>query len=154
MIKDYGNSKISEKICALKNNMCVHIDGAFGINYYDKENDKIVFNNKPIEHKNILMFYCGTGITPFYSILKNVKKDTQYNFKLFGSLKNKTDNVLTNIGVKHRIFYFDNKINEKKLNKILKNYDVTETTILLCGSESYNNFITNSINKAFTICKW
>jgi hypothetical protein len=154
-IKDYGDNKISEKICAFKENMSIHLDGPFGKNYYDKNSDAIIFNNIPIEKKNILMFYCGTGITPFYSIINNMNKDTKYKFKLFGSLKNDSENYLQ-IGnnVKHKLFYSHSKLNEMKIHKILKKYDSSDTTILLCGNESYNNMIIDSVDNKFTICKW
>jgi hypothetical protein len=29
-----------------------------------------------------------------------------------------------------------------------------DTTILLCGSESYNNFVSEHITKEFNVCKW
>jgi NAD(P)H-flavin reductase len=153
---DYGNNKISERICAFKKDMSIHLDGPFGKNYYDKNSDSIIFNNIPIEHKNILMFYCGTGITPFCSILNNINTDTKYKFKLFGSLKNDSENYLqiSNKNVKQKIYYSDNKLTYKTISKILKKYNPLNTIILLCGSESYNNMIINSVDKKFTICKW
>jgi ferredoxin-NADP reductase len=98
------------------------------------------------------MFYCGTGITPFYSILKNLNKNTKYNFKVFGSLKNKNENILNDI--KQKIFYSTNKLTSKKIKKIVKKYSPLDTTILLCGSESYNNLVSDSIIKEFCVCKW
>jgi NAD(P)H-flavin reductase len=151
-IKDYKNNKISEKICNLSEEMYIHVNGPFGTNYYDKNNDKIIYNNSEINTRNILMFYCGTGITPFYSILKNLNKNTKYNFKVFGSLKNKNENILNDI--KQKIFYSTNKLTSKKIKKIVKKYSPLDTTILLCGSESYNNLVSDSIIKEFCVCKW
>jgi NAD(P)H-flavin reductase len=151
-IKDYGNNKISEKICAFKNDMYIHVDGPFGNNYYDKNSDSLIFNNKEIMSKNILMFYCGTGITPFYSILKNINSNTKYKFKVFGSLVAELENHFKDI--KQKIFYSDNKLTPKKVNKILDKYSSENTTILLCGSEGYNNMIIDAVNNKFTICKW
>ena len=151
-IKDYENNKISEKICALKNDMCIHVDGPFGHNYYDKDTDLLMYNNKEINSKIILMFYCGTGITPFYSILKNINSNTKYKFKVFGSLVSDSENYLKDI--KQKIFYSHSKLTPKKVQKILGKYCRKDTTILLCGSEGYNNMITDAINNQFTICKW
>jgi NAD(P)H-flavin reductase len=151
-IKDYENNKISEKICALKNDMCIHVNGPFGNNYYDKDSDLLMFNHKEVDSKNILMFYCGTGITPFYSILKNINSNTKYKFKVFGSLAAEKENYFKDI--KQKIFYSDNKLTSKKVEKILKKYSSDNTTILLCGNEGYNNMIINAINNKFTICKW
>ena len=148
-IKNYKNNKISEKICLLKEKMSIHLDGAFGNNYYYKEKDLLIYNNKPIEHTNILMFYCGTGITPFYSILTNLQSNTKYKCKIFGSLKNEKENCLD---IKQKIFYSENKLTIKKINKILKKYDSNNTTILVCGNENYNNLFLDVKN--FTICNW
>jgi ferredoxin-NADP reductase len=100
------------------------------------------------------MFYCGTGITPFYSILNNIKSNTKYKFKLFGSLNNESENYLKFKNIKQKIFYSSNKLTPKKVNKILSKYCSDNTTILLCGSEGYNNMIINAINNKFTICIW
>ena len=151
-IKNYENNKISEKICNLQEDTCIHMNGPFGSNFYDKDTDKLVHNNTEINSKNVLMFYCGTGITPFYSILKNLNSNTKYKCKVFGSIKNKDENIFEDINQK--IFYSTNKLTSKKINKILKKYDPFNTTILLCGSELYMNFITDTINNKFTICKW
>jgi NAD(P)H-flavin reductase len=151
-IKDYENNKISEKICAFKNDMCIHVDGPFGNNYYDKDTDFLMFNNKEINSKNILMFYCGTGITPFYSILKNINSNTKYKFKVFGSLATESENYFKDI--KQKIFYSHNKLTSKKVKKILGKYNSSDTTILLCGSEGYNNMIIDAVNTKYTIYKW
>jgi ferredoxin-NADP reductase len=152
LIKDYENNKVSEKICALKKSMCIHLDGPFGNNYYDKEADHLFINETQINKKNILMFYCGTGITPFYSILQHVNKKTKYNFKLFGSLHNKSENCFTHI--KQKIFYSENKLTPEKINKILCKYTSDDTIILLCGIENYNNMIINTIKEKFMVYKW
>jgi NAD(P)H-flavin reductase len=186
-IKDYQNQKISEKICSLKKDMSIHIEGPFGNNYYDREKDELLFHNEPIEHKNILMFYCGTGVTPFYSIIKNLRENTKYRCKIFGSLKNVDENYFDDI--MQSVFYSDNKLTQRdnkltqrdnkltqrdnkltqrdnkltqrdnkltprKLNKIVNRYSPDNTTILLCGNESYNNMIIDSLKDRFTVCKW
>ena len=98
------------------------------------------------------MFYCGTGITPFYSILKNINEKTKYKFKLFGSLHNKSENCFTDI--KQKLFYGDNKLTPQKINKIISKYRSANTIILLCGTENYNNMILNTIKKTFVVYKW
>ena len=148
-IKDYKNNKISEKICSIKEQTFIHFEGPFGINYYDKEKDLIIYKNNPIEYENILMFYCGTGITPFYSMITNFVSNTKYKYKLFGSLHNKKERYLK---LKHKIYYSNNKINIKKINKLLKLYDSTNTCLLICGSENYQNLFLNISN--YNIYKW
>ena len=148
-IKDYKNNKISEKICSIKEKTFIHLEGPFGINYYDKEKDLIIYKNNPIEYENILMFYCGTGITPFYNMITNFVSNTKYKYKLFGSLHDKKERYFK---LKHKIYYSNNKINIKKINKILKLYDPTKTCLLICGSESFQNLFLNIPN--YNIYKW
>ena len=151
-IKDYGNNKMSEKICALKKDMCIHLDGAFGSNYYDKDIDTLFINEMQIDKKNILMFYCGTGITPFYSMFQNVNEKTKYDFKLFGSLHDKSDNYFTNIN--QQIFYSDNKLTPTKINEIVDKYNFDDTVILLCGTDNYSNMLLDTIKETFDVYKW
>jgi NAD(P)H-flavin reductase len=151
-IKDYGNNKMSEKICDFKKDMYVHLDGAFGNNYYDKDLDALFINETQIHKKNVLMFYCGTGITPFYSILQNATEKSKYKFKLFGSLHDKSDNYFTSIN--QTIFYSDNKLTPTKVSEIIDEYNFDDTVILLCGTENYNNMITDTIKETFETYKW
>lgn len=148
-IKDYKNNKMSEKICSIQDNTFVHLEGPFGISYYDKEKDLIIYKNNPIKYENILMFYCGTGITPFYSMITNFVLNTRYKYKLFGSLHDKRDKYFK---LKHKIYYSDNKINIKKINKILKLYNPKTTCLLICGNENYQNLFLNIPN--YNIYKW
>jgi hypothetical protein len=148
-IKDYKNNKLSEKICSMQEKTFIHLEGPFGINYYDKEKDLIIYKNNPIEYENILMFYCGTGITPFYSMITSFVSNTKYKYKLFGSLHDKKERYFK---LKHKIYYSNNKINIKKINKILKLYDPTKTCLLICGSENYQNLFLNIPN--YNIYKW
>lgn len=149
-IKNYENKKISDQICNFAEEMCIHVDGPFGKNYYDTDKDELVCNSAIIKQKHILMFYCGTGITPFYSILTSLTPDTRYKFKVFGSLNNEDENYFTNI--KQKIFYSNNKITTKKLQKILKKYDPKSTIILTCGNERYNQLFKDIEN--FVVYKW
>jgi len=168
-IKDYGmENKISERICAFKEGMTIHLEGPFGKSCYYKCSDSIiVFNNlieKIIEKTNILMFYCGTGITPFYSLINNVNTNTKYKFKLFGSLKNESENYFkfsNHKNVKHKLFYSVNKLTSKNIHKILKKYKSSDTTILICGNNNYNNMVIDAVNSfdknygnKFTIYTW
>ena len=56
-IKNYKNNKISEKICSVKNKSFIHVDGPFGLNYYDKEKDVIMYNCVQCDYLLIWM-YC------------------------------------------------------------------------------------------------
>lgn len=152
LIKNYKNNNISEKICSLKNNMCIHIDGPFGNNYYDKPRDLLICNNKIVDKTNIIMFYCGTGVTPFYGILKSINQSSKYTFTVFGSLHDTYENNFKDIV--QTIFYSNDKLTPEKINNIMSPYNSDNTAILLCGTKSYNNMIINTIQDAFTIYKW
>jgi NAD(P)H-flavin reductase len=142
LIKNYKNNKISESICSVKPKTFIHLEGPFGLHYYDRKSDSIIYKNNPINYENILMFYCGTGITPFYSIITNFIPKTKYNYKLFGSLQNKKEKYFN---LKHKIYYSDNKITTRKINKILKSYSSNNTCLFVCGTESYQKLFSNII---------
>jgi NAD(P)H-flavin reductase len=150
-IKDYANNKISEKICALKKDMCIHVEGPFGKSYYDKATDLLMVHHKSIETKNILFFYCGTGITPFASILNSLNPNTRYRFKLFGSLRTPAENYFQDI--KQKLFYSTNKLTPRKIHKIIKKYKPSNTTIFVCGNKNYMNMLCETIVDKFNICK-
>jgi len=152
LIKDYGGDKISGKICNLTKDMCIHLDGPFGKKYYNKELDALHIHDNLITKQNILMFYCGTGVTPFYSIVQNLNKETKYTFKLFGSLNNKNEHCFPNI--KQKIFYTNQKLTPKRVNKIITKYDPQNTIVLLCGTENYNLMITDTIKDTFETYKF
>jgi ferredoxin-NADP reductase len=148
-IKNYKNNKISEKICSVKNKSFIHVDGPFGLNYYDKEKDVIMYKNNSVDYTNILMFYCGTGITPFYSMITNLTPETKYKYKLFGSLRTKKEKLFK---LKHKIYYPDNKINIEKINKIITKYDPENTCLFICGTDSYQQLFSKISN--YKIYKW
>jgi len=153
IIKDYGNETISHKICKFfVKNKAIVISGPFGNKYYNKEKDELTIDNSALLNSNILMFCCGTGITPFYSILSNLNYATKYTFKLFASFKSKKETFLIknlknlkNNKINTKLFLSSkNKLNEKNVVKILmKNHS---STILICGTQDYNNFILETVN--------
>ena len=153
-IKNYKNRKISEKICSLPENKEMIITGPFGKKYYDKEKDVIMINGKKIETQNILFFSCGTGITPFYSIITNLNENTKYKTKMFCSFRSKKDIFLAN-KIKSKLFLSEKnkKLNPKRVKKILKKYDPKNTTIFVCGTESYQEMIISRTEK-YKIIKW
>jgi len=69
-----------------------------------------------------------------------------------GSLHSKVENYFEDI--KQTLYFSDNKLTTKKINKILQGYNPKNTTLLLCGSERYNNMIIECTNNKFTVCKW
>jgi len=66
----YYDKRFSNKLTDLYiKDKVVYCKGAFGNNFYDPLLDSFICNNKEITKHNILMLSCGTGITPFYSLL-------------------------------------------------------------------------------------
>ena len=159
-IKDYGKNTFSNKICKeYYKNKPVVVRGSFGKSFYVKKEDYISINNKKIEKKNILLFCCGTGITPFYSVLKNINSNTKYNFYLFASFKDKKDSLLLNKIKNKNIKTFlskeNNKISDKKLNNIFKKFNNENSCVFSCGTKNYNNLIKKiSIENKFNYNKW
>ena len=153
-IKNYKNGGTSELISNyyIKDSQIIS-QGPFGNKYYDKNEDKIFINNKVVKEKRILMFCCGTGITPFYSILTNLNSKTQYKFKLYCSFKKKEDSYLLNDlkSIKKKIFYSNKnkRITEKKIKKISKKYKNEMVHVLICGTSKYQEMIKSNVNKYF-----
>lgn len=146
LIKDYNGGEISPKICKYYSaGGDVHILGPYGKKYYDPVKDMLIINGEEIKTKNILMFCCGTGITPFYSILKNLSKDTKYKFKIYASFKSKGEafliNDISNKIAEKKCFYSkeNNKLTEEKVREIINKNK--KSTILVCGTDGYNNMI-------------
>lgn len=145
LIKAYKEG-VSQKICeGWKKNTEGLLSGPFGSNYYDPMTDQIVIGGKNLDAKKIIMFCCGTGITPFYSILTNLSKDTRYKYELYASFKSKNERFLIqdipNSVAKQRCFYTANntRITKERINKILANQK--DAAILVCGTESYNEMV-------------
>jgi len=151
LIKKYPNG-ISEKICnTYKLNSTIYIKGPFGTKYYDKINDNLIINNNIITEKNILMFCCGTGITPFYNILDNIDV-TKYNFILNCSFRSKEDIFLINETKNLFLSKENNKLDENKIREILNKYD--DYIVLICGSKSYNKLLIDTINNKVKYYEW
>ena len=106
------------------------------------------------------MFSCGTGITPFNSILNNLSKNTKYKFKLYSSFRSKQDVICTkDLPIKPTLCISNKgkKLDFKKIKKILAPFDPKTACILVCGTKSYTQFIKNSIAKIsdkFNIVVW
>jgi len=94
------------------------------------------------------MFCCGTGITPFYSILKNLHPESHYKFKLYSSFKSE-DHVF--LKIKQHAFY--SRLDEPALLKIIKKYDKNDTCILVCGTESYNKLVLETLRE-YSVYLW
>ena len=155
LIKKYDIKSVSKLICNnyIKDSV-IYSKGPFGNNYYDNINDIIIINNKSIENTNIMIFSCGTGITPFYSIIDNLIINTKYNIILNASFRSKDDILLIDKLIDKKInkltinLYLsneNNKLNENKIIYLLNKYN--NYTILICGTDNYQIMIKNICNK-------
>jgi NAD(P)H-flavin reductase len=162
LIKNYENGKISPKICKY---FCeggdVNALGPFGNNYYDPENDSLMINNEEVNANKIIMFCCGTGITPFYSILTTLCRETKYKFRLYASFKSDKNPFLikeipTGVAKKKCFYSEDNtKLTKKRVHKILSNHNTS--AVLICGTPEYSKMIQDSASESKhqgLIVKW
>ena len=155
-IKQYPNGLISPNIVeSYKPDSTVFIKGSFGSKYYDPYSDLLYIDDQPIDKTNIIMFSCGTGITPFYSIILNLQTNTKYNILLNCSFRLISDTFLldklyqsnlTNFNqIKTNLYLseLNNKLDHQQLILILNNYDKSNTIVLVCGTHEYNQMILN-----------
>jgi len=145
-IKSYQSGTFSNRMTELyTENKVIYYKGSFGTKYYIPESDTLICNNQPVVLKNVIMFSCGTGITPFYSILTNVQPNTKYNFKLFASFRHREEAVLVNDFEKHTKLYISsegNRMTAAECSDIVSNYG-SSTIVLVCGTREYNGMIIN-----------
>jgi len=148
-IKSYHLGSFSQQLTSLyTQDRIIYLKGAFGNKYYNIYDDALVCNNSEITSKNILMFSCGTGITPFYSILTNIRPNTRYHFKLLASFRTGDDAYLTNgLNCDMQLFISmnGNKITQEYvIEQICKLQDVV---VLICGTTAYNNMVIEACQK-------
>lgn len=145
LIKSFKGG-ISQKICDLwQANTDAFLSGPFGNKYYDPEKDALMIQDVEVTRKKIIMFCCGTGITPFYSILTNLSKHTKYKCKLYASFKSRADRFLVQdipkSSAKKRCFYSQEgtRLTKETVEKILSKNK--KAVVLVCGTKSYNEMI-------------
>ena len=154
LIKSYENGEVSNKITKnYINNAIIYYKGPFGTNYYLPKEDLFYSKNKTIDDKkiNILMFSCGTGITPFYSMITNLKNNTRYNIYLYSSFKDMSQiylyDKLKHEKLEKKIFLTENKLTNNKVKSILDQFNNSLTFIYICGTENYNSMISDIAKK-------
>ena len=105
-----------------------------------EKEDNLYCNSRVIQNSNILMFSCGTGVTPFYSILTNQAQNSKYNFRLQASFANKEDSyLLNNINCSLYMKSENNKINTDIVKEIISKHN--NPIVLICGTQNYNKMI-------------
>jgi NAD(P)H-flavin reductase len=154
LIKKIPNGYISPNICnKYYYNSTVFVKGPFGTKLYDNNNDMLTINSVHIKNKNILMFCCGSGITPFYSIKSSQIENSKYNFKIFWSIRDDDEKIIINDNYIDQYFVSENKskLIESDIIKIINDFSTKDKTpyICICGTNSYQDFIINVINIHF-----
>ena len=148
LIKSYPNGELSNKICnTYKPDTRVILKGPWGNNYYDEDTDIFKCNNKIILNRDILMFACGTGITPFYSIITNLCRYTKYNVSLYASFKTRADVLLNDIEMTTFISDENNRLTAEKIYNITSKY--LDAIVCVCGTESYMDLFKNIDNVVY-----
>jgi len=155
LIKSYSNGKISPQITEnYLINSIIYFKGPFGTKYYSDSEDLFYSNSVPLNKTNILMFSCGTGITPFYSMIQNLSKQTKYNIHLYSSFKSPDQSYLFDSVQNHsklsKYAYFSSisdKLNSDKLDLILKSFDLSNIVVFICGTNFYNQMITQKCSE-------
>ena len=155
LIKSYTNGKISPQITEnYLINSVIYLKGPFGTKYYSESEDLFYSNSVPINKTNILMFSCGTGITPFYSMIQNLSKQTRYKIHLYSSFKSPDQSHLFDSVKDHsnlsKYAYFSSisdKLNSDKIDLILKLFDLSDCIVFICGTNFYNQMITQKCSE-------
>ena len=159
LIKRYNDGEISPKICDffVKDSL-VNIQGPFGNKYYDRTNDLLVIGGNDKVTQRVLMFCCGTGITPFYSILTNLAENTKYKFNIYASFRSKKENFLIDDipdkAACNTCFYSEDndRLTEDKVKEIAANHN--ESVILICGTDNYNKMIMGCLEGTHNVYIW
>jgi len=148
LIKSYNNGEISPKITEnYLVNSVIYFKGPFGTKYYAESEDLFYSNSISINKTNILMFSCGTGITPFYSMIMNLTNNTKYNIHLYSSFRSPNQSYLfdkLNHSNLSKYAYFSsesNKLNLDEIDIIFKSFDKSNTIVFVCGTNFYNQMI-------------
>ncbi len=93
------------------------------------------------------MFSCGTGITPFYSMIQNLSIKTKYKINLYASFKSIDQSLLfdkLNHSNLSKYAYYSsqsNKLSIDKLHIIFNIISCENSIVFICGTESYNELI-------------
>ena len=148
-IKSYDSVSSSQRLTSLyTKDKVVYLKGAFGNKYYNPSDDALICNSSTIKETTVLMFSCGTGITPFYSILSNLNTNTRYNFKLFASFRTSDEAHLTS-GLSSDVDLFISMDGNRITADIITKHIVSleDVIVLICGTTGYNNMVTEICHK-------
>jgi ferredoxin-NADP reductase len=171
LIKRVPNGEVSPLLCdKYLVNQTVFVKGPFGVRYYDPSPDvrSFVSDTNKIHAKYILMFSCGSGITPFYSMglawIKDRQSECQNNkqrqeIHYLSSYRTRDDAILripvsAADVVKETLFISEENTKLTPttlidyLTTIIENSDQTNTpedvVVFICGTPAYSQMIKES----------
>jgi ferredoxin-NADP reductase/lipid-A-disaccharide synthase-like uncharacterized protein len=168
LVKRVDAGEVSPMVCdKYTENRTVFVKGPFGRKYYDPSNHRFMCDGQQVTAKIIIMFSCGSGITPFYSMgsawIKNKNENHQENdqeLHYMSSYRTRDDAVLrvTGTGVQEKLFissensklapmtvidYFAGLVNPVVTTRktIIRPDDIA---VFICGTRQYSQMVKES----------
>jgi ferredoxin-NADP reductase len=164
LVKRVDNGEVSPMICdKYIENQTVFVKGPFGRKYYDPGNHGFMCDGQQVTAKIVIMFSCGSGITPFYSMgsawIKNENRPEQ-ELHYMSSYRTRDDAILrvTGTGIQEKLFissensklapmgiidYFASLVNPVTTTRetIIRPRDIA---VFICGTRQYSQMVKDS----------
>jgi ferredoxin-NADP reductase len=167
LVKRVNGGEVSPMVCdKYIENCTIFVKGPFGRKYYDPSNHRFMCDGQQVTAKVIIMFSCGSGITPFYSMgsawIKNKnenRQETDQELHYMSSYRTRDDAVLRVVGtgVQEKLFissensklapmavidYFTSLVNPVTTRKtIISPHDIA---VFICGTRQYSQMVKDS----------
>lgn len=164
LVKRVNGGEVSPMVCdKYIENRTIFVKGPFGRKYYDPSNHSFICDGQQLTAKVIVMFSCGSGITPFYSMgsawIKNENHSDQ-ELHYMSSYRTRDDAVLrvAGTGVQEKLFissenmkltpmaiidYFASLVNPVVTTRetIIRPGDIA---VFICGTRQYSQMVKDS----------
>lgn len=162
LIKRVENGEVSPLLCdKYLVNQTVFVKGPFGVKYYDPSPDvaSFVCDTHKIHAKHILMFSCGSGITPFYSmgIAWVQHRQDRQTLHYLSSYRTRQDAILRvpiSERIKEQLYISDENTRLSPttlidyLTGIIEHPDETnkpeDIAVFICGTPAYTQMVKDS----------
>jgi ferredoxin-NADP reductase len=177
LVKRVNGGEVSPMVCdKYIENCTIFVKGPFGRKYYDPSNHRFMCDGQQVTAKVIIMFSCGSGITPFYSMgsawIKNKnenRQETDQELHYMSSYRTRDDAVLrvAGTGVQEKLFissensklapmavidYFTSLVNPVTTRKtIISPHDIA---VFICGTRQYSQMVKDSCSIYSDDIKW
>ena len=166
LVKRVDGGEVSPMICdKYIENQTVFVKGPFGRKYYDIGNNGFMCDGQQVAAKIVIMFSCGSGITPFYSMgsawIKNENRpEKEQELHYMSSYRTRDDAILrvTGTGIQEKMFissenskltpmgiidYFASLVNPVTTTRetIIRPGDIA---VFICGTRQYSQMVKDS----------